>query len=88
MGYIMQNIAAAGSAAAAASERRVKRDIELVGREADGLGRYHFRYIWDDDTAPLREGTMVDEVERLRPWALGPVVDGIRTVDYSKLEMA
>ena len=74
-----------GSAAIMASERRVKRDIELLGREADGLGVYNFRYIWDADNAPLHTGVMVDEVEKLRPWALGPVVSGIQTVNYGVL---
>ena len=83
--YIAQ---AAGNAATAfaASERRVKRDIQQIGTLSDGLGVYEFRYKWDADDAPLHVGVMVDEVETLRPWALGPVVDGIQTVDYGKLE--
>jgi hypothetical protein len=78
--------AASAYAGAQASERRVKRDITKRAEDSDGLGWYSFRYVWDDDSAPVRFGTMVDEVERIRPWALGPVVDGVRTVDYSKLE--
>jgi hypothetical protein len=78
--------AAATIGSAAISERRVKRDIEQIGTLDDGLGVYNFRYIWDDDAAPLHTGVMVDEVEKARPWALGPVVDGIQTVDYAKLE--
>lgn len=68
-----------------ASERRVKRDIELLGREPDGLGRYHYRYIWDADDAPIRTGVMRDEVEQIRPWALGPIVGGVGTVNYGAL---
>ena len=81
---------AAGNAASAfaASERRVKRDIVQIGTLPDGLGVYNFRYLWDGDDESLRTGVMVDEVEKLRPWALGPVVDGIQTVDYSRLETA
>lgn len=74
-----------GSAAIMASERRVKRDIEAIGTLPDGLGVYQFRYIWDEDSAPLQTGVMVDEVAALRPWALGPVVDGIQTVNYGEL---
>jgi hypothetical protein len=74
-----------GAAAITKSERRVKRDITQVGALDDGLGVYRFRYIWDDDSAPLQTGVMVDEVEKLRPWALGPVVDGIQTVNYGEL---
>lgn len=88
-GGLLQSLLSAGaslgSAAIMASERRVKRDIALVGREPDGLGVYDFRYVWDRDDAPLHRGTMVDEVERLRPWALGPVVDGIQTVNMGAL---
>lgn len=74
-----------GSALITKSERRVKRDIEQIGTLEDGLGVYNFRYIWDEDNAPLQTGVMVDEVEKLRPWALGPVVDGIQTVNYGEL---
>lgn len=74
-----------GSAAIMASERKVKRDIEQIGAEPDGLGVYRYNYIWDAADEPRRTGVMVDEVETIRPWALGPVVDGIQTVDYSKL---
>ena len=77
-----------GSAAIMASERRVKRDIALIGREPDGLGVYRYKYIWDDADQPERVGVLVDGVSELRPWALGPVVDGIQTVDYSRLEAA
>lgn len=77
-----------GSAALMASERRVKRDITPIDSLPDGLNIYNFRYVWDADDAPLHTGVMVDEVETLRPWALGPIVDGIQTVDYSKLEAA
>lgn len=75
-----------GSAALLKSERRVKRDIELIDREHDGLGRYRYNYIWDPADEPRRTGVMVDEVSTLRPWALGPIMDGVQTVDYSKLE--
>lgn len=73
------------SIASVASERRVKRDIVKRGEDADGMGWYDFRYIWDRDTDPMRFGTMRDEVERLRPWALGPIIDGVGTVNYGAL---
>jgi hypothetical protein len=31
------------------SDIRLKRDIELIGREDDGLGVYRYRYLWDDE---------------------------------------
>lgn len=85
LGQLLGAGAQLGSAAIMASERRVKRDIVKLGEEPDGLGRYSFRYIWDSNDEPPRFGAMVDEVERLRPWALGPVVDGIKTVNYGAL---
>lgn len=85
LGSLLQAGTAVGSAYFM-SERRVKRDIELLGREPDGLGVYRYNYTFDSADEPVRTGVMVDEVERLRPWALGPVVDGIQTVDYARLE--
>lgn len=77
---------ASGVGAAVASDIRVKKDIAKVGEMEDGLGVYDFRYVWEDDT-PLHRGVMAQEVEKLRPWALGPTFgDGYMTVDYSKLE--
>lgn len=71
-----------GAAAVKVSERHLKTDIEKVGEFSDGLGIYTFRY----KTGPkLFRGVMVDEVEELRPWALGPVINGMKTVDYGRL---
>lgn len=69
-------------AASVFSDPRLKRDIELLGRDSDGLGWYSFRYVWDDDA---REGVMADEVAALRPWALGPTVGGYATVNMGAL---
>lgn len=72
----------AGSLAPLFSDRRLKRDIELVGREPDGLGIYLCRYVW---SRTRRLMVMADEVTKLRPWALGPVRYGFATVDYGAL---
>lgn len=85
LGGLLSAGAQVGSAAMMASERRIKRDIEQIGSEPDGLGVYRYNYVWDAPEEPRRTGVMVDEVERLRPWALGPVLDGIQTVDYARL---
>lgn len=85
LGQLLGPLAQLGSAAITKSERRVKRDIELLAREPDGLGVFEYNYLWDAPDEPKRRGVMRDEVEQLRPWALGPVVDGVGTVDYSKL---
>ncbi len=88
-GGLLQQLMAAGAtaaqAAAMASDRRLKMDIEQIGEDADGLGRYRYRYVTDGPDAPLREGVMADEVASLRPWALGPERNGFQTVVYGKL---
>lgn len=75
---------AAQSAAIVFSDRRLKRDVALMGLH-DGLGVYRFQYLWDEDEAPPRIGVMADEVAILAPYALGPVVGGFATVDYARL---
>lgn len=64
------------------SDPRLKYDIQKIGEEADGLGRYRYRYLWDETP---RIGVMADEVAELRPWALGPEIGGYMTVNYGAL---
>ncbi len=71
-----------GGIASIFSDRRLKRNIELVGREADGLGIYVCRYLW---SRTRRLMVMADEVAKLRPWALGPRRAGFATVNYGAL---
>lgn len=71
-----------GGIASIFSDPRLKRDVELVEREADGLGIYLCRYLW---SRTRRLMVMADEVSKLRPWALGPRVLGYATVNYGKL---
>lgn len=86
LGEMLMQMAANGAQAAAmASDRRLKVDVERVGEESDGLGRYRYRYVTDAPDAPLREGVMADEVAALRPWALGPERGGFATVNYGAL---
>lgn len=66
----------------AASDRRLKRDIEKVGESPDGLGIYAFRYVMNTGRVI---GVMADEVAKLRPWALGPLRAGYATVNYGAL---
>jgi hypothetical protein len=76
---------AIGAGLALFSDRRLKTDIERVGELPDGMGVYEWRYVWGGDR---QRGVMADEVERLRPWALGPEVGGFKTVRYDLLEAA
>lgn len=68
----------------AMSERKLKTNIQKLGELEDGLGIYSYEY--KNEPGLMYIGTMVEEVENLRPWALGPVTEeGHRTVDYGKL---
>jgi hypothetical protein len=71
-----------GLASIFASDRRLKRNIELMYRESDGLGVYLCRYLW---SRTRRLMVMADEVAKLRPWALGPRRAGFATVNYGAL---
>lgn len=72
-------------AAVAASDPRLKKNVELLEVEPDGLGIYAFRYNDDSPDLPLLVGVMADEVARIRPHALGPLTEGYMSVDYGKL---
>lgn len=80
---LMQGIGSAAGAFAA-SDRRLKTNIEKIGEDPDGLGRYRFSYVW----APheTHEGVMAQDVAKLRPWALGPKIMGeYLSVNYGAL---
>ncbi len=64
--------------AAAASDRRIKRDIEPIGVR-NGFPLYRFKYLWDDI---VREGHMSDEVPAS---AVIRGVLGFDLVDYGAL---
>lgn len=76
------------------SDRRLKTNIEKVGELPDGLGVYDYDYI--PAKGPIaafmppgrQRGVMAGEVAQLRPWALGPEIDGFQTVRYDLLEAA
>ena len=71
-----------GGIASIFSDRRLKHAIQKVGEFADGLGIYIFSYL---GSKQRHRGVMADEVERLRPWALGPRIAGYATVNYGAL---
>ena len=64
------------------SDTRLKRDIVPVGRLANGLGLYRYRYLWSD-TAYV--GVMAQEVELVRPDAVVRGADGYLRVEYDAL---
>jgi hypothetical protein len=69
------------------SDERLKRDIVRVGELGDGLPIVDFNY---RDGLGLPEGrfrgVIAQDVARLRPHALGPTVNGFKTVNYELLE--
>ncbi len=68
------------------SDRRAKKDIQQIGTLRNGLPWYSFRYFWDADHVPTREGVMADDVMVLRPSAVIPGENGgFDAVDYSKI---
>lgn len=69
-----------GSAAILASDRALKSNIRKVGEFVDGLGWYEY-----DIFGSRTEGVMADEIERLRPWALGPKINGYASVNYGAI---
>jgi hypothetical protein len=66
------------------SDRRLKTDIEPVGRMDNGLTVYRYRY---KAGGPVHIGVMADEVEKIRPDAYikGGAGGGFDAVNYSKL---
>lgn len=82
-GPMLLNAAAqAAQAAAMASDRRLKRDIEWIGRLRDGLNVYRWTYLWGEKAS----GVMADEVKVKRPWAYIPNFLGeFAGVDYGAL---
>jgi len=64
------------------SDIRLKRDIAPVGRLANGLKLYRYRYAWG---ASEYVGVMAQEVALLRPDAVSRDADGLLRVDYARL---
>ena len=71
------------TAAIFVSDARLKRDIALVGRRADGLGIYSYRYLWSD---AVYVGVLAQEVALRRPEAVvRDPLSGYLGVDYGRL---
>ena len=63
------------------SDRRLKTAIRKVGKLANGLSLYRFRYIWG---GPEHVGLMSDEVRRVRPEAVTVHPSGFDMVNYAE----
>jgi hypothetical protein len=80
MQLIGQSLQAAGTAAA--SDARLKRDIEYAHTDGSGLRWWRYRYLWDADDAPLRLGVMAQEAPA---HAVITHPSGFLMVDYGAL---
>ncbi|VVD96477.1 hypothetical protein PIN31009_01901 [Pandoraea iniqua] len=63
------------------SDRRLKTCIKRVGKWANGLGVYTYRYLWEEDDV-RHIGFMADEVRKVRPQAVVPHESGFDMVNY------
>jgi hypothetical protein len=64
------------------SDIRLKQDIVLLGRLANGLELYRYRYIGEDR---LYVGVMAQQVRAIAPEAVAPGSDGYLRVNYERL---
>jgi hypothetical protein len=62
------------------SDRRMKKDIEMIGHAPNGLPVYLYRYIGDDN-AEREVGLMAQDVEKVRPEAV-KTIGGLKHVNY------
>jgi hypothetical protein len=67
------------------SDRRLKEDVERIGEGDNGLPIYKYRYKGEPET---HIGFMADEVEKVRPDAVGTHSTGYKTVDYDRATKA
>lgn len=84
----LMSLASAAAMMFAASDRRAKQDIKLLGVRPDGLGIYEFRYkpeLHAEYGDGLHIGVMADEVERIKPEAVRMRADGFKAVNYGML---
>ena len=84
MGALLGAGATLGAAAIKWSDRRLKQDIALVGRdERTGLNLYEFAY--KDEPGQRWRGVMADEVREVMPSAVHTNDEGFMSVDYAAL---
>jgi len=62
------------------SDRRLKKDIQQIGKLYDGTPVYRFRYV---NEPTMRVGLMADDVEKYEPNAVVEI-KGYKAVDYGK----
>lgn len=73
-----------GAAQAAASDRRLKKDIVQIGKMVSGIPLYLFRYVWETALHDRHFGVMADEVRHV-PEAVSFGDDGFARVNYTNV---
>jgi hypothetical protein len=68
-------------ASALMSDRRLKTDIEKVGKTDDGLPIFRYRY---KAGGPMQLGLMAQDVEKTKPEAVITTPSGYKAVDYGR----
>lgn len=70
----------------AASDIRIKENIKPVGRLANGLTQYEFNYKPEFGDPSIRyRGVMAQDVEQIRPEAVGVMPNGYKYVNYDMI---
>jgi len=80
----MYGSAMQGLGSAIGSDRRLKKNINLIGKSPKGLNIYSFEYINKDYGSGLYQGVMSDEIPRE---AVSVDFDGYDMVDYNMLDV-
>lgn len=76
--------AGVGALAPFFSDRRIKKDYGVVAKTDSGIDLHVYRYRWESDNDPLRLGVMAQDVEKVKPGAVG-TYRGVKYVDYARL---
>jgi hypothetical protein len=69
------------------SDRKAKKNIHKIGKLAEGLNAYSFKY--KGDTSPFQQvGVMAQEAEKVAPESVAEGSDGYKRVHYGRLASA
>lgn len=88
IGSLIGGALSAGASAGLFSDERLKENVVRAGEFDDGLPVVEYDYRRDtglDLPEGRFRGVMAQDVARLRPWALGPEINGYMTVNYGAL---
>lgn len=76
-----------GASAIMASDRRLKEDIQPMGKDPEtGVDLYAYRYKGDPKSYPKVVGPMAQDIEKAQPGTTRKTVSGLMAVDLSKVK--